>query len=119
MQINLNSNFINLHKNSSKDAGEANLKSKNSQKIDIDEILHDMPTLPINTNDNESSLDILKKRLEKLQKRLKELSAKIASARASKNPYSREIVASLEAQKAGIITQIMQINAQLLQMQGA
>ena len=122
MQI--NSNFINLNKSSPKSglnlkADEANLKSKNLPKLDKSEILHDASNLASETNnESQSSLDVLKKQLEKLQKKLKEIDNAIKQASASQNPYAKEIVASLQTQKGSIFAQIMQINAQLLKMQG-
>ena len=122
MQI--NSNFINLNKSTPKSglnlkADEANLKSENLQS-DKSTILHDASNLVSETNNqSESSADVIKKQLEKLQKQLKEIEAAIKQASASKNPYAKEIVASLQTQKGAIFAQIMQINAQLLKMQGA
>ena len=72
MQI--NSNFINLNKSAPKSglnlkADEPNLKSEDSQSSDKSAILHDASNLASETNnESESSLDVLKKRLEKLQK---------------------------------------------------
>ena len=118
MQI--NSNFVNLNKNGSTATDEANLKSKNLPKLDKSEILHDASNLASETNnESQSSLDVLKKQLEKLQKKLKEIDNAIKQASASQNPYAKEIVASLQTQKGSIFAQIMQINAQLLKMQGA
>ena len=118
MQI--NSNFINLNKNGSTATDDENLKSKNLPKLDKSKILHDASNLVSETNnESESSLDVLKKQLEKLQKKLKEIDNAIKQASASQNPYAKEIVASLQTQKGSIFAQIMQINAQLLKMQGA
>ena len=118
MQI--NSNFINLNKNGSTATGDENLKSKNLPKLDKSEILHNASNLASETNnESQSSLDVLKKQLEKLQKKLKEIDNAIKQASASKNPYAKEIVASLQTQKGSIFAQIMQLNAQLLKMQGA
>ena len=123
MQI--NSNFINLNKSTPKSglnlkADEANLKSKNLPKLDKSEILHDASNLASETNnESQSSLDVLKKQLEKLQKKLKEIDNAIKQASASKNPYAKELVASLQTKKGAIFAQIMQLNAQLLKMQGA
>ena len=123
MQI--NSNFINLNKSTPKSglnlkADEPNLKSKESQSSDKSAILHDASNLASETNnESQSSLDVLKKQLEKLQKRLKEIESAIKHASASQNPYAKEIVASLQTQKGSIFSQIMQINAQILKMQGA
>ncbi len=122
MQI--NSNFINLNKSTPKNglnlkADEANLKSENLQS-DKSAILHDASNLVSETNNqSESSADIIKKQLEKLQKQLKEIEAAIKQASASKNPYAKELVASLQTKKGAIFAQIMQLNAQLVKMQGA
>ena len=122
MQI--NSNFINLNKSTPKSglnlkAEEANSKSENLQN-DKSAILHDASNLVSGTNnESESSADIIKKQLEKLQKQLKEIEAAIKQASASKNPYAKELVASLQTKKGAIFAQIMQLNAQLVKMQGA
>ena len=122
MQI--NSNFINLNKSTPKNglnlkADEANLKSENLQS-DKSAILHDASNLVSETNnESESSADVIKKQLEKLQKQLKEIEAAIKQASASKNPYAKELVASLQTKKGAIFAQIMQLNAQLVKMQGA
>ena len=122
MQI--NSNFINLNKSTPKSglnlkADEANSKSENLQN-DKSAILHDASNLVSETNnESESSADIIKKQLEKLQKQLKEIEAAIKQASASKNPYAKELVASLQSKKGAIFAQIMQLNAQLVKMQGA
>ena len=122
MQI--NSNFINLNKSAPKSglnlkADESDLKSEESQN-DKSATLHDASNSVSETNSQgESSLDVLKKQLEKLQKKLKEIDNAIKQASASQNPYAKEIVASLQTQKGAIFAQIMQINAQLLKMQGA
>ena len=122
MQI--NSNFINLNKSTPKSglnlkADEANLKSEESQN-DKSAILHDASNLVSETNnESESSADVIKKQLEKLQKQLKEIEAAIKQASASKNPYAKELVASLQTKKGAIFAQIMQLNAQLVKMQGA
>ena len=122
MQI--NSNFINLNKSTPKSglnlkADEANLKSEESQN-DKSAILHDASNLVSETNNqSESSADVIKKQLEKLQKQLKEIEAAIKQASASKNPYAKELVASLQSKKGAIFAQIMQLNAQLVKMQGA
>ena len=122
MQI--NSNFINLNKSAPKrglnlKADEANSKSENLQS-DKSAILHDASNLVSETNnESESSADVIKKQLEKLQKQLKEIEAAIKQASASKNPYAKELVASLQTKKGAIFAQIMQLNAQLLKMQGA
>lgn len=121
MQI--NSNFINLNKSAPKrglnlKADEANSKSENLQS-DKSAILHDASNLVSETNnESESSADIIKKQLEKLQKQLKEIEAAIKQASASKNPYAKELVASLQSKKGAIFAQIMQLNAQLVKMQG-
>jgi len=124
MDLKINSNLINLNKSSSKSglnlkADESNLKNKNSQSNDKSPILHDTSNLASETNQGESSIDVLKKQLEKLQKRLKEIESAIKQASASQNPYAKEIVASLQTQKGSIFAQIMQLNAQLLQMQSS
>ena len=122
MQI--NSNFINLNKSAPKSglnlkADEANSKSENLQN-DKSAILHDASNLVSETNnESESSADVIKKQLEKLQKQLKEIEAAIKQASASKNPYAKELVASLQSKKGAIFAQIMQLNAQLVKMQGA
>ena len=122
MQI--NSNFINLNKSAPKSglnlrADESDLKSKESQNSDKSAILHDASNLVSKTNnESKSSADIIKKQLEKLQKQLKEIEAAIKQASASKNPYAKELVASLQTKKAAIFAQIMQLNAQLVKMQG-
>lgn len=122
MQI--NSNFINLNKSTPKNglnlkADEANLKSENLQS-DKSAILHDASNLVSETNnESKSSADVIKKQLEKLQKQLKEIEAAIKQASASKNPYAKELVASLQSKKGAIFAQIMQLNAQLVKMQGA
>ena len=122
MQI--NSNFINLNKSAPKrglnlKADEANSKSENLQS-DKSAILHDASNLVSETNnESESSANVIKKQLEKLQKQLKEIEAAIKQASASKNPYAKELVASLQTKKGAIFAQIMQLNAQLVKMQGA
>ena len=122
MQI--NSNFINLNKSTPKNglnlkADEANLKSENLQS-DKSAILHDASNLVSETNnESKSSADVIKKQLEKLQKQLKEIEAAIKQASASKNPYAKELVASLQSKKGAIFAQIMQLNAQLVKMQSA
>lgn len=122
MQI--NSNFINLNKSAPKrglnlKADEANSKSENLQS-DKSAILHDASNLVSETNnESESSADVIKKQLEKLQKQLKEIDSAIKQASASKNPYAKELVASLQSKKGAIFAQIMQLNAQLVKMQGA
>ena len=63
-------------------------------------------------------LAFLKKQLEKLQKRLKELEAAIKRVNASKNPYAKDMAASLETQKGAVFAQIMQISARILEMEG-
>ena len=125
LNINLNSNLMNLNKSGSAVAGGANLsagtlnlKNENSQSGDKVDILRDASNLPIGANEGESSADILKKQLEKLQKRLKELEAAIKRVKASKNPYAKDMAASLETQKGAIFAQIMQISARILEMQG-
>lgn len=100
-------------------ASEANLKNKNSQGKDESKILHNASNLASETTQSENSIDVLKKQLEKLQKRLKEIESAIKQASASQNPYAKEIAAPLQTQKGSIFAQIMQINAQLLQMQSS
>ena len=123
MQI--NSNFINLNKSAPKSglnlkADEPNLNSEESQSSDKSAILHDASNLASEVNnESEISADVIKKQLEKLQKQLKEIDSAIKQASASKNPYAKEIVASLQTQKGSIFAQIMQLNAQLVKMQGA
>ena len=122
MQI--NSNFINLNKSTPKSGlnlkvDESDLKSENLQN-DKSAILHDASNLVSETNnESESSAGIIKKQLEKLQKQLKEIETAIKQASASKNPYAKELVASLQTKKGAIFAQIMQLNAQLAKMQGA
>ena len=123
LNINLNSNLMNLSKNGSAVAGGANLsvgtlnlKNANLQSGDKADILRDASNL-VGANEGESSADILKKQLEKLQKRLKELEAAIKRVNASKNPYAKDMVASLETQKGAVFAQIMQISARILEMQ--
>ena len=125
LNINLNSNLMNLSKNGSAVAGGANLsvgtlnlKNANLQSGDKADILRDASNL-VGANEGESSADILKKQLEKLQKRLKELEAAIKRVKASKNPYAKDMAASLETQKGAVFAQIMQISARILEMQGS
>ena len=99
-------------------AGTLNLKNANLQSGDKADILRDASNL-VGANEGESSADILKKQLEKLQKRLKELEAAIKRVKASKNPYAKDMVASLETQKGAVFAQIMQISARILEMQGS
>ncbi|WP_122871357.1 hypothetical protein [Campylobacter showae] len=124
LNINLNSNLMNLGKSGSAVAGGANLssgtlnlKNENPQSSDKVDILRDASNLAIGANEGESSADILKKQLEKLQKRLKELEAAIKRVNASKNPYAKDMAASLETQKGAVFAQIMQISARILEMQ--
>jgi len=120
MDLKINPNLINLSKSDSTISADENLKSKNLPKLDKSEILHDASNLVSETNnESESSADIIKKQLEKLQKQLKEIEAAIKQASASKNPYAKELVASLQTKKGAIFAQIMQLNAQLVKMQGA
>lgn len=100
LNINLNSNLMSVGKSSAA-AGAANL-----------------PSDVLNSPSGESNADILKKQLEKLQKRLKELEAAIKRVKASKNPYAKDMAASLETQKGAVFAQIMQISARILEMQG-
>lgn len=125
LNINLNSNLMNLNKSSlvvaggaNLSAGTLNLKNANLQSGDKADILRDASNLAFGANEGESSADILKKQLEKLQKRLKELEAAIKRVKASKNPYAKDMAASLETQKGAIFAQIMQISARILEMQG-
>lgn len=122
LNINLNSNLMNLGKSGSAvvanlSAGTLNLKNENPQSGDKVDILRDASNLAIGANEGESSADILKKQLEKLQKRLKELEAAIKRVNASKNPYAKDMAASLETQKGAVFAQIMQISARILEMQ--
>ena len=125
LNINLNSNLMNLSKSGSAVAGGANLsaetlnlKNANLQSGDKVDILSDASNLAIGANEGESSADIRKKQLEKLQKRLKELEAAIKRVKASKNPYAKDMAASLETQKGAVFAQIMQISARISEMQG-
>ena len=118
LNINLNSNLMNLSKSGSAVAGGTNLKSVNLQSGDRGDIFSDASNSPSGANEGESSADILKKQLEKLQKRLKELEAAIKRIRASNNPYAKDMAASLETQKGAVFAQIMQISARILEMQG-
>jgi len=124
LNINLNSNLMSVGKSSAVasaanlNAGALNLKSVNLQSSDKVDILRDASNLPSGANEAESSADILKKQLEKLQKRLKELEAAIKRIKASKNPYAKDMAASLETQKGAVFAQIMQISARILEMQG-
>ena len=119
LNINLNSNLTSVGKSSAAtstanlNAGALNLKSG-----DRGDILRGASNLPSGSNEGESSADILKKQLEKLQKRLKELEAAIKRVKASKNPYAKDMAASLEMQKGAVFAQIMQISARILEMQG-
>ena len=124
MNINLSSNLMIFGKNGSAVAsganlnvGALNLKSENLRSGDRGDILRGASNPAGVANESESSADLLKKQLEKLQKRLKELEAAIKRANASKNPYAKEMAASLEAQKGAVFAQIMQISARILEMQ--
>ncbi|QCD46886.1 hypothetical protein [Campylobacter rectus] len=124
ININLSSNLMNFGKNDFAVAGGANLnagplslKSENLQSGDRGDILRGASNPAGGANESESSADILKKQLEKLQKRLKELEVAIKQVKAGKNPYAKEMAASLEAQKGAVFAQIMQISARILQMQ--
>ena len=124
ININLSSNLMNFGKSGSAVASAANLnagplslKSENLRSGDKNDILRGASNSAGGANESESSADILKKQLEKLQKRLKELEVAIKRANASKNPYAKEIAASLETQKGAVFAQIMQISARILQMQ--
>ena len=125
LNINLNSNLMNLSKSGSAVAGGANLsaetlnlKNANLQSGDRSDILSDASNSLSGANEGESSANILKKQLEKLQKRIKELEAAIKRVNASKNPYAKDMAASLETQKGAVFAQIMQISARILEMQG-
>ena len=124
LNINLNSNLMSVGKNSvaasaaNLNADALNLKNVNLQSSDKVDILRDASNL-VGANEGESSADILKKQLEKLQKRLKELEAAIKRVKASKNPYAKDMAASLETQKGAVFAQIMQISARILEMQGS
>ena len=124
LNINLNSNFMSVGKSSAAastvnlNSGALNLKSVNLQSGDKVDILSDASNLAIGANEGESSADIRKKQLEKLQKRLKELEAAIKRVKASKNPYAKDMAASLETQKGAVFAQIMQISARISEMQG-
>jgi len=124
LNINLNSNLMSVGKSSAAtsaanlNSGALNLKNENLQSGDRGDILRDASNLPSGSNEAESSADILKKQLEKLQKRLKELEAAIKRVKASKNPYAKDMAASLETQKGAVFAQIMQISARILEMQG-
>lgn len=112
LNINLNSNLMSVGK-SSATTSAVNLKS-----VDRGDIFSDASNSLSSPNEAESSADILKKQLEKLQKRLKELEAAIKRVKASKNPYAKDMAASLETQKGAAFAQIMQISARILEMQG-
>ena len=124
LNINLNSNLMSVGKSSATtsavnlNSGALSLKSVNLQSGDRGDILRGASDFSDSANEAESSADILKKQLEKLQKRLKELEAAIKRVKASKNPYAKDMAASLETQKGAVFAQIMQINAQILEMQG-
>lgn len=124
ININLSSNLMIFGKSGSAVAGGANLnagplslKSENLRSGDKNDILRGASNPAGVANESESSAELLKKQLEKLQKRLKELEAAIKRANASKNPYAKEIAASLETQKGAVFAQIMQISARILEMQ--
>ena len=124
ININLSSNLMNFGKSGSAVAGGANLnagalslKSENLRSGDKNDIVRGASNPAGVANKSESSADILKKQLEKLQKRLKELETAIKRANASKNPYAKDMAALLEAQKGAVFAQIMQISARILQMQ--
>ena len=122
LNINLNSNLMSVGKISAAtsaanlNAGALNLKS--GDRGDILRGASDSLSGASNLPSGESSADILKKQLEKLQKRLKELEAAIKRVKASKNPYVKDMAASLETQKGAVFAQIMQISARILEMQG-
>ena len=117
LNINLNSNLMSVGKSSAATSA-ANLKNVNLRSGDRGDILRDASDFFDSANEGESSADILKKQLEKLQKRLKELEAAIKRVKASKNPYAKDMAASLEMQKGAVFAQIMQISARILEMQG-
>ena len=124
ININLSSNLMNFGKSGSAVASAANLnagplslKSENLRSGDKNDIVRGASNPAGVANESESSADLLKKQLEKLQKRLKELEAAIKRANASKNLYAKEIAASLETQKGAVFAQIMQISARILEMQ--
>ena len=125
LNINLNSNLMSVGESSAAasaanlNAGTLNLKSVNLQSGDRGDILRGASNSLSGANEAESSADILKKQLEKLQKRLKELEAAIKRVKASKNPYAKDMAASLETQKGAVFAQIMQISARILEMQGS
>jgi len=116
ININLSSNLMNFGKSGSAVASAANLKNVNLQSGDRGDILRGASDFFDSANEAESSADILKKQLEKLQKRLKELEAAIKRVKASKNPYAKDMAASLETQKGAVFAQIMQISARILEM---
>ncbi len=119
LNINLNSNLMSVGKSSAAaSAANLNAGALNLKSGDRGDILRGASNLPSGSNEGESSADILKKQLEKLQKRLKELEAAIKRVKASKNPYAKDMAASLEMQKGAVFAQIMQISAQILEMQG-
>ena len=124
LNIDLNSNLMSVGKSSAVasaanlNAGALNLKNANLQSGDKGDILRGTSNFFDSANEAESSADILKKQLEKLQKRLKELEAAIKRVKASKNPYAKDMAASLETQKGAVFAQIMQISARILEMQG-
>ena len=124
ININLSSNLMNFGKSGSAVAGGANLnagalnlKSENLRSGDRGDILRNASNPAGVANESENRAELLKKQLEKLQKRLKELKTAIKRANASKNPYAKEMAASLEAQKGAVFAQIIQISARILEMQ--
>ena len=119
LNINLNSNLMSVGKSSAAaSAANLNAGALNLKSGDRGDILRGASNLPSGANEGESSADILKKQLEKLQKRLKELEAAIKRVKASKNPYAKDMAASLEMQKGAVFAQVMQISARILEMQG-
>lgn len=119
LNINLNSNLMSVGKSSAAaSAANLNAGALNLKSGDRGDILRGASNLPSGSNEGESSADILKKQLEKLQKRLKELEAAIKRVNASKNPYAKDMAASLETQKGAVFAQVMQISARILEMQG-
>ena len=120
ININLSSNLMNFGKSGSAVASASNLNAGalNLKIGDRGDILRGTSNSLSGANEGESSADVLKKQLEKLQKRLKELEAAIKRVKASKNPYAKDMAASLETQKGAVFAQMMQISARILEMQG-
>ena len=119
LNINLNSNLMSVGKSSAAaSASNLNAGALNLKIGDRGDILRGTTNSLSGANEGESSADVLKKQLEKLQKRLKELEAAIKRVKASKNPYAKDMAASLETQKGAVFAQMMQISARILEMQG-